>query len=217
MARPRKARIRLIAGTMSGLAAALQISAAVFPGLGHLASALATFPLAVAAWMNPGAGVAAYLVAAFVVLMVAPGECPIILTTTGPLGVALGIAGAAGLSCAMKASPTCPKQGFVENANSVEAEWGGSLSTGWSASGGCSAITNSSEGIPGVWYSGHVIGHHTPGRWRIALHKGRTRSQMGCEAHQLPPVNRAAAARYARHRPPKPLRQFTYGAIAPEA
>ena len=102
MARPRRARIRLmvLAGIMSGLASALQISAAVFPGPGHVASALATFPLAVAAWMNPGAGIAACLVAAFAVLMAAPGECPIILTTTGPLGVALGIAGAAGLSWA---------------------------------------------------------------------------------------------------------------------
>ncbi|MFA7635671.1 MAG: hypothetical protein WCZ48_07785 [Bacillota bacterium] len=97
-----KTRLVLLAGIMSAIAAALQLLAAFAPGPGHIASALATLPLALISWISTGAGIAGYAVATLLVLMIAPEECVILLTTTGPLGVALGIAGAAKLSVAIQ-------------------------------------------------------------------------------------------------------------------
>lgn len=104
MRKPEISRTRLItlAAAMSAMAATLQLLAAFAPGPGHIASALATLPLALVAWISPGAGFASYITATLLVLIIAPEECLILLTTTGPLGVALGIAGAAKLSVAIQ-------------------------------------------------------------------------------------------------------------------
>ncbi|MDD2202074.1 MAG: hypothetical protein PHQ21_07095 [Firmicutes bacterium] len=104
MRRSQVSRTRLVAlaGTMSAMAAALQLLAAFVPGPGHIASALATLPLALITWISPGAGFASYVTATLLVLIIVPEECLILLTTTGPLGVALGAAGAMKLSVSMQ-------------------------------------------------------------------------------------------------------------------
>ncbi|OPZ62755.1 MAG: hypothetical protein BWY85_01982 [Firmicutes bacterium ADurb.Bin506] len=85
-------------GLAAGLCAVLQAAAGVLPGIGHVLSMLPTFPIALLTMASPGAGAACLAVAAATVFTVFPEESPILVFMTGPLGIALGLAGSLNVS-----------------------------------------------------------------------------------------------------------------------
>ncbi len=80
----------VICSLLASLTALLQISAALFPGPGHVLSAFCTLPIALAAFIGPSTGVMSIFVSTWLTLIIQPAELPILTLTTAPLGLVIG-------------------------------------------------------------------------------------------------------------------------------
>ena len=95
-----------IGGTFVALTVLFHSAPVFLPGVGLFLSPFATLPIALAAIISVYLGITSLFASAFVLLLISPQEAIILLITTGPLGLALGINYSKGLVQALTVS-TC--------------------------------------------------------------------------------------------------------------
>ncbi len=81
----------VLLGLLAGLAAAMQLAPQYIPGAGYLLAMATTFPVAIASTITPRRCAWFFLATAIVIGLFSREEVAVFTTTTGPLGVMLGL------------------------------------------------------------------------------------------------------------------------------
>lgn len=78
-------------GAFTAITVILQAAPVLLPGIGMAVSPFSTLPIAMAAGINVGLGIAVLAASVLLLLLISPQEAIILLFTTGLLGVFLGV------------------------------------------------------------------------------------------------------------------------------